>query len=70
VAFHLGLARVLPAVADAVSSNPEAYRYLGESIRDWPAQPALAARIAAAGWRRVAWRDLAGGAVALHRATR
>ena len=27
-------------------------------------------RIAAAGWTSVAWRDLAGGAVALHRARR
>ena len=62
------LSRALPAVARAVSSNPEAYVYLAESIRDWPAQPQLAARIAAAGWERVAWRDLTGGAVALHRA--
>jgi demethylmenaquinone methyltransferase/2-methoxy-6-polyprenyl-1,4-benzoquinol methylase len=70
VAYHLGLERVLPAVADRVSSNPEAYRYLGESIRAWPAQPALARRIGAAGWTDVAWRDLALGAVALHRARR
>ena len=69
-AYYLGLARILPAVADAVSSNPEAYRYLGESIRDWPAQPVLAERIAAAGWGRVAWRNLTGGAVALHRGVR
>jgi demethylmenaquinone methyltransferase / 2-methoxy-6-polyprenyl-1,4-benzoquinol methylase len=68
--YHLGLQRVLPAIADRVSSNPAAYRYLGESIRAWPAQPELAARIAAAGWRDVAWRDLTFGAVALHRAVR
>ena len=68
--YHAGLQHVLPAVADRVSSNPAAYRYLAESIRAWPAQPELAARIAAAGWREVAWRDLAFGAVALHRATR
>ncbi len=69
-AYHLGLRQILPAVADRISSNPEAYRYLGESIRDWPDQRALAARVAAAGWTAVAWRDLVGGAVALHRATR
>ncbi len=69
-AYYLGLERVLPAVADAVSSNPQAYRYLGESIRDWPAQPRLAAVIEDAGWGQVAWRDLVGGAVALHRAVR
>jgi demethylmenaquinone methyltransferase / 2-methoxy-6-polyprenyl-1,4-benzoquinol methylase len=69
-AYYAGLQRVLPAVADAVSSNPAAYRYLGESIRAWPAQPELAVRIAKAGWRDVAWRDLTFGAVALHRAIR
>ncbi|GAA1882178.1 demethylmenaquinone methyltransferase [Pseudonocardia ailaonensis] len=64
------LRRVLPAIARRVSSNPEAYTYLSESIVDWPPQRRLAEIIAGAGWTRVAWRDLAGGAVALHRATR
>lgn len=60
----------LPAVARRVSSNPEAYVYLAESIQAWPDQAALAQRIAAAGWTDVEWRDLTGGIVALHRATR
>lgn len=64
------LRRVLPAIARRVSSNPEAYTYLSESIVDWPPQRRLAEIIAGAGWSRVAWRDLAGGAVALHRAVR
>jgi demethylmenaquinone methyltransferase/2-methoxy-6-polyprenyl-1,4-benzoquinol methylase len=64
------LMRALPAVARRVSSNPDAYVYLAESIRAWPSQPELASRIAAAGWERVGWRDLTGGIVALHRATR
>jgi demethylmenaquinone methyltransferase / 2-methoxy-6-polyprenyl-1,4-benzoquinol methylase len=64
------LMRALPAVARRVSSDPAAYCYLAESIRAWPDQAALAARIAAAGWTRVGWRDLTGGIVALHRATR
>ena len=70
-AYHdVVLKHALPAIARAVSSNPEAYLYLAESIRAWPAQPALARRIRAAGWTDVAWRNLAGGAVALHRATK
>jgi demethylmenaquinone methyltransferase/2-methoxy-6-polyprenyl-1,4-benzoquinol methylase len=69
-AYYLGLERVLPAIADRVSSNPAAYRYLGESIRAWPAQEQLAARIAQAGWRDVGWRNLSLGAIALHRARR
>jgi demethylmenaquinone methyltransferase/2-methoxy-6-polyprenyl-1,4-benzoquinol methylase len=62
--------RALPEVARAVSSEPDAYVYLAESIRAWPDQPALAARLLRAGWERVAWRNLTAGIVALHRATR
>jgi len=64
------LVRAVPTVARAVSSSPDAYVYLAESIRAWPDQPALAARLAAAGWDRVTWRNLSGGIVALHTATR
>ena len=63
------LMRALPAVASRVSSNPDAYVYLAESIRAWPDQPALAALVRDAGWGSVAWRNLSGGIVALHRAT-
>jgi demethylmenaquinone methyltransferase/2-methoxy-6-polyprenyl-1,4-benzoquinol methylase len=63
------LMRALPAVARRVSSNPESYVYLAESIQAWPDQRALATRIGAAGWRQVEWRNLSGGIVALHRAT-
>ncbi|MGQ5224712.1 demethylmenaquinone methyltransferase [Streptomyces sp. yara] len=61
------LMRALPPVARAVSSNPDAYVYLAESIRAWPDQPALAERLKGAGWSKVAWRNLTGGVVALHR---
>jgi demethylmenaquinone methyltransferase/2-methoxy-6-polyprenyl-1,4-benzoquinol methylase len=64
------LMRALPSVARRVASNPDAYVYLAESIRAWPDQPGLAARLATAGWRDVAWRNLTGGVVALHRAAR
>ncbi|APA94161.1 demethylmenaquinone methyltransferase [Nocardia seriolae] len=61
------LMKALPQVASAVSSNPDAYVYLAESIRAWPNQPQLAVRIADAGWSSVKWRNLTGGIVALHR---
>jgi demethylmenaquinone methyltransferase/2-methoxy-6-polyprenyl-1,4-benzoquinol methylase len=64
------LMRALPAVARQVSSSPDAYVYLAESIRAWPDQPALAAWIGAAGWVDVRWRNLTGGIVALHHAVR
>jgi demethylmenaquinone methyltransferase/2-methoxy-6-polyprenyl-1,4-benzoquinol methylase len=60
------LMQALPRVARAVSSNPEAYVYLAESIRAWPDQAALARDISHAGWSGVRWRNLTGGIVALH----
>ena len=63
------LMRALPPLARAVSSSPDAYVYLAESIRAWPDQTGLAARIGAAGWQDVKWRNLTGGVVALHHAT-
>ncbi len=64
------LMRSLPAIARAVSSNPESYVYLAESIQAWPDQRAMAQRIAASGWSSVRWRNLSGGIVALHHAIR
>ena len=64
------LMRALPRVARTVASNPEAYVYLAESIRAWPDQAELARRIKRAGWAGVRWRNLTGGIVALHAATR
>ena len=62
------LMAALPPLARRVSSNPESYVYLAESIQAWPAQRELARTIAAAGWSGVEWRNLTGGIVAVHRA--
>jgi demethylmenaquinone methyltransferase/2-methoxy-6-polyprenyl-1,4-benzoquinol methylase len=64
------LMKALPAIARAVSSSPDAYVYLAESIRAWPDQQGLAKLVAEAGWQAPAWRNLSGGIVALHRATK
>jgi demethylmenaquinone methyltransferase/2-methoxy-6-polyprenyl-1,4-benzoquinol methylase len=69
-AYKEYLMKALPRVARAVSSNPEAYVYLAESIRAWPDQPTLARRIEQAGWSGVRWRNLTGGIVALHSAVK
>ncbi len=63
------LMKALPSIARAVSSSPDAYVYLAESIRAWPDQQGLATRIEEAGWGAAEWRNLSGGIVALHRAT-
>lgn len=64
------LMRALPRIARRTSSDPAAYVYLAESIRAWPDQRGLAAALQRAGWASVAWRNLSGGVVALHRGTR
>jgi demethylmenaquinone methyltransferase/2-methoxy-6-polyprenyl-1,4-benzoquinol methylase len=64
------LMKALPRIARAVSSNPDAYVYLAESIQVWPGQADLAGRLQDAGWADVAWQNLTGGIVALHRGRR
>ena len=57
---------VIPALGRAVAGDAEAYRYLVESIRRFPAPQAFADMIAGAGFRRVSHRALTGGVAALH----
>ena len=61
------LMKALPQIAKRVASNSEAYEYLAESIAAWPGQQGLAELLLDAGWEQVAWRNLSGGIVALHR---
>ncbi len=66
--YSFYLAHLIPMIARVVSSDADAYEYLMESIVDWPDQEHLADMIAQQGWACVAYRNLSGGAVALHRA--
>ncbi|MFT4122608.1 MAG: class I SAM-dependent methyltransferase [Microbacteriaceae bacterium] len=65
--YHGYLRTVLPVVARVTSSNSAAYDYLAESIRGWPDQGELSQWMRATGFTRVAYRNLSGGIVALHR---
>lgn len=56
----------VPFIARRVSTNPQAYDYLVESIAAWPDQETLADLLRSAGWRDVTWQNLSGGLVALH----
>ena len=67
VGYFTYLNRVMPAVVGLVSSNAEAYDYLGESIAAWPAQSVLSGWMRDAGYDAVAYRNLTLGIVALHR---
>lgn len=66
--YHAYQRYVMPTLVRLSSSNDDAYDYLNESIDAWPAQPELAALIRSVGYTDVAWRNLTGGIVALHRA--
>ncbi len=58
--------RALPLLGRFVARDAEAYRYLHESIRRFPAQRELGERLKRAGFARVAWRNLTLGVVAIH----
>ena len=58
---------VLPWLGERVAGDAAAYRYLAESIRMHPDQPALVAMLERSGLERVEYFNLAAGAVAVHR---
>jgi demethylmenaquinone methyltransferase/2-methoxy-6-polyprenyl-1,4-benzoquinol methylase len=58
---------VLPWLGARVAGDAAAYRYLAESIRRHPDQPALAAMMERAGLARVEYFNLSAGVVAVHR---
>jgi demethylmenaquinone methyltransferase / 2-methoxy-6-polyprenyl-1,4-benzoquinol methylase len=64
------LVGLLPQAARVVSSSPEAYRYLADSILAWPDRRVVGDWIEAGGFAEVMVKDLAGGIVAVHRGFR
>ena len=64
--YELYSFRVIPRVGEAVTGDREAYQYLVESIRKFPKPKAFAQMIEAGGFRRVSFKAMTGGVVALH----
>jgi demethylmenaquinone methyltransferase / 2-methoxy-6-polyprenyl-1,4-benzoquinol methylase len=58
--------RLLPGIGGMISGSREAYSYLPESIRKFPGAEVLASEMHAAGFSRVEFERMTGGAVALH----
>ena len=58
--------QVLPAMGAAIAGDREAYVYLAESIRRFPPQDELAAKMTRAGLSQVRYRNLSGGIAAIH----
>jgi demethylmenaquinone methyltransferase/2-methoxy-6-polyprenyl-1,4-benzoquinol methylase len=64
--FCLYFGRVVPVLGRVVAGNGEAYSYLPASLVGFPSAPALARLMREAGFRRVTYRLLMFGTVALH----
>jgi demethylmenaquinone methyltransferase/2-methoxy-6-polyprenyl-1,4-benzoquinol methylase len=57
---------VIPELGRMVTGDAESYRYLVESIRQFPRPNAFADMMRAAGFARAKWDVMSGGIVALH----
>lgn len=58
--------RMLPWIGGMISGSRDAYSYLPESIKKFPGAEDLAAQMRRAGFQRVEFERMTGGAVALH----
>ena len=62
--------QIVPLLGQIVAGDREAYTYLVESIRRFPRQSELSAKIERTGFDQVRFRNLTGGVAALHSAWR
>jgi demethylmenaquinone methyltransferase/2-methoxy-6-polyprenyl-1,4-benzoquinol methylase len=63
--YSLWFDRIVPLLG-ALSSNPEAYSYLPESVRSFPSPRGLAEKMDDAGFKGIRYTVLAGGIIAIH----
>jgi demethylmenaquinone methyltransferase / 2-methoxy-6-polyprenyl-1,4-benzoquinol methylase len=67
--YSLWFDRIVPLLG-SFSSDSEAYSYLPESVRSFPAPSRLAELMDGAGLKRIRWTVLAGGIIAIHSGVR
>lgn len=65
-AYQLYFNHVLPMIGGLISGHRTAYRYLPESVANFPSPEALAARMRAVGFSGVTWKPLTLGIAAIH----
>ena len=58
--------KVIPAMGELIAKDRASYQYLVESIRKFPNQKGLLARIRGTGFREAKYTNLTGGIVAIH----
>lgn len=64
--YNLYSFSVLPWLGEKVAQDRASYQYLAESIRQFPAQENLAARMSSAGFENVRWHNLMGSIAVIH----
>jgi demethylmenaquinone methyltransferase/2-methoxy-6-polyprenyl-1,4-benzoquinol methylase len=64
--FNLYFNHLLPRIGKAVSGSSSAYRYLPESVQEFPDQRELASLMRAVGFSDVRYYNLFGGVASLH----
>jgi demethylmenaquinone methyltransferase/2-methoxy-6-polyprenyl-1,4-benzoquinol methylase len=68
--YSFYLRRLVPRVAGLLTGDPDAYKYLGDTIGAFPGRDALSAEILAGGFSQVGALAMTAGIVALHAARR
>jgi demethylmenaquinone methyltransferase/2-methoxy-6-polyprenyl-1,4-benzoquinol methylase len=68
--YFFYLRKILPALAGIVTGDRKAYRYLNETIEQFPDRASLAEEIRQAGFASVSATGMSAGIVALHEALR
>lgn len=66
--YKLYFKKILPFLGGLVSGQPDAYRYLPDSVETFPVRQALEQKLLAAGFERIEHRDMNLGIVTLYRA--
>ncbi len=64
--YHAYFHNILPLVGRMVSGHATAYRYLPESVKNFPEERELARRLESAGFPSVRWSSLTFGIAAVH----
>ena len=69
-AYHTYLSVVGSALGWALHRDPDTYRYIPESIRNYPGAPAVVDLLRANGFTGARWQRVLGGLMAIHEARR
>ena len=66
IVYHAYLALVGSTLGWVLHRDPDTYRYIPESIRQYPGAPAVVSLLRAAGFEHARWHRVLGGLIAIH----